>query len=402
MTIQSKTRGRSRPKKYIYRRTDVSAARKIDKLTELRLQVAAAGLCQFPACRKSILAHESTQAPLNIGEKAHIVAFSANGPRGDADDRPSEINGIDNLMLLCPDCHMLVDSDVDRFPVSELRRFKSEHESDVRVLQSLMRSNTLATTIIRFTAPIGGKPAEIPTEHLHRAIFPNRPRSSPLDISLSDSTPLPESDMYEHGKRLITQRVRQIYGAQTHDNLIQHLSLFGLAPIPLLVHFGFEIGRDLPAAVYNRQHDTDDWRWKTDHPGVKFSLSIVQRLAKPSSIAILVSFSGNVHASQLPAPINSEGMIYAITPDDELPSKNLARVEQTVANFRQVYEQFLATVRAEHPSARHLHLFAAVPPAVAITIGQRLIAKVDPTLVLYDWRRDCYVKTIEVNQYEQQ
>lgn len=71
-----------------------------------------------------------TSAPTVIGQECHIVARSPTGPRaGEADD--TEVDGYGNLILLCPNCHVLIDSRPDLFPRAELLRIKAEHEQKV-------------------------------------------------------------------------------------------------------------------------------------------------------------------------------------------------------------------------------------------------------------------------------
>lgn len=65
---------------------------------------------------------------LVLGEEAHIIAQSDAGPRGRAGDR-SDIDGYDNLILLCADDHKRIDSQPERYTVAWLKGKKSEHEA---------------------------------------------------------------------------------------------------------------------------------------------------------------------------------------------------------------------------------------------------------------------------------
>jgi hypothetical protein len=360
------------------------------------------GLCQLPSCRRSVFAHAGTQTPLTIGQKAHIVAFETGGPRGRSGQRPADIHEIGNLMLLCPDCHIWVDKDPKRFTITALRDFKKRHEQDVRETHRQLRSNAKDTAVIRLIAPIGGKPAEIPEEEMRRAIFPNRLKGQIIDISLADSALAAEDNrFYAYAQSLIETRVRNFYiAAQSHTEPAQHLSLFGLAPIPLLVQFGHAIGRDLHAEVYNRHHKTEDWRWNARAPAARFEVTCLREGSDMASVALMVSCSGAVHAENLPMASDPRFWIYHIAPVGVTPSKNVLRSKRSLVAFRDVYEQFRGSLRERHAAAKSIHLFAAAPPAIAITLGRELITKVDPALVIYDWRRDHYIKTIEVNKHD--
>jgi HNH endonuclease len=63
-----------------------------------------------------------------LGEMAHIVARSADGPRGNEDLQSSERGNYSNLILLCPTHHCEIDKDPDTWPLSKLLSQKSEHE----------------------------------------------------------------------------------------------------------------------------------------------------------------------------------------------------------------------------------------------------------------------------------
>ena len=65
-----------------------------------------------------------------VGRECHIVAQAADGPRGQAGPR-EDLDAADNLILLCANCHAVVDMQLERFPPAELRRLKAEHEQRV-------------------------------------------------------------------------------------------------------------------------------------------------------------------------------------------------------------------------------------------------------------------------------
>jgi hypothetical protein len=65
-----------------------------------------------------------------IGEECHIEARSPEGPRGTSPGTSSrDRDAYDNLILLCRNCHRLVDENPGAFPVEALRRCKNEHEA---------------------------------------------------------------------------------------------------------------------------------------------------------------------------------------------------------------------------------------------------------------------------------
>jgi len=63
-----------------------------------------------------------------LGQECHLVARSPVGPRGDG-ERPVEIDGCDNLILLCANDHRLIDELPDMYTVERLKHAKKSHEA---------------------------------------------------------------------------------------------------------------------------------------------------------------------------------------------------------------------------------------------------------------------------------
>ena len=91
--------------------------------------------CAMPDCRKELVmdATETDDESL-IGEECHIVAKSADGPRGDPDFPEDKINKYDNLILLCSVHHKIIDDQSNTFSVEYLKEIKTMHERWVREL----------------------------------------------------------------------------------------------------------------------------------------------------------------------------------------------------------------------------------------------------------------------------
>ena len=71
------------------------------------LWFAAHGRCEFAGCNKILFQHGITMDKCNISNYAHIIGDSAKGPRGDEEKSKALSKDINNLILLCPECHKL-------------------------------------------------------------------------------------------------------------------------------------------------------------------------------------------------------------------------------------------------------------------------------------------------------
>lgn len=64
-----------------------------------------------------------------IGEECHIVAREPNGPRGQSPLTPDERDRYENLILLCPVDHKLIDDQPNTYDVQCLKEIKTQHEA---------------------------------------------------------------------------------------------------------------------------------------------------------------------------------------------------------------------------------------------------------------------------------
>ena len=98
-----------------------------DSQTKLRLFSDSAGHCNRPECRRPLFSEEG-QADYHIAEMAHILAANDGGPRA-APELADQIRAsYSNLILLCANCHTMIDKCPDQFPDAMLREWKRHHK----------------------------------------------------------------------------------------------------------------------------------------------------------------------------------------------------------------------------------------------------------------------------------
>jgi hypothetical protein len=96
----------------------------------------ASARCDEPFVRAPEAAHDSHAI---VGRERHVIARSAGGPRGGSGPRVA-LDAYENLILLCANCHAIVDAQPERFTPNEARRIEAEHES--KILARLGRRST--------------------------------------------------------------------------------------------------------------------------------------------------------------------------------------------------------------------------------------------------------------------
>jgi len=86
--------------------------------------------CAIEQCRHELIADETeTDDESVIGDEAHIIAKSEDGPRGISNLSVEDRDKYDNLILLCRIHHKIVDDQPGKYTVEKLQQIKKEHES---------------------------------------------------------------------------------------------------------------------------------------------------------------------------------------------------------------------------------------------------------------------------------
>ncbi len=140
---------------------------------KLKLAVRAGGRCEFPGCNQPLFEHRVTLADGNFSEFAHIVAFSRGGPRGADSARPRDLHNLANLLLLCQQCHKLIDDRPDDYPRAVLESFKTEHEERIHHVTGLAPDQR--TVVVQLKARINGDAVDIPFPDVTKAVAPRYP-----------------------------------------------------------------------------------------------------------------------------------------------------------------------------------------------------------------------------------
>jgi hypothetical protein len=94
----------------------------------------AAGRCSFSLCDERLTVAEAAgYAPYTLGEMAHIKGNKPGSNRYDVNQTDKERDSYENLILLCPTHHTLIDKaeNEERYTVEILHEMKVEHETTV-------------------------------------------------------------------------------------------------------------------------------------------------------------------------------------------------------------------------------------------------------------------------------
>jgi len=99
-----------------------------DRNTAFRLFAASAGYCQNPACHRPLFISTGPDR-IHVAEMAHILAASNRGPRAIDAMSAADRGSFENLILLCANCHTVIDKAPDQFPDTLLVGWKRDQQA---------------------------------------------------------------------------------------------------------------------------------------------------------------------------------------------------------------------------------------------------------------------------------
>jgi hypothetical protein len=367
-------------------------------MTRLFLYVHAGGRCEFDGCNDYLLEHHVTKTDGNFAEMAHIFAFSGGGPRA-KERKGSDIHALSNLMLLCPKCHKEIDENPAKWTGSVLRRFKRAHEDRVFMLTGTSPDRDTTAVVLR--GRVAGKLVTISTAEMQAAVAPRY--VSAREACQIDLSQLPDSndpEYWHQGSKVIRLKMQRCYEYQADAHPLRHVSVFALAPIPLLMVLGACLSDKVPTDLYQRHRDSESWRWKQTGAVVNFATTRLRMGTDAARVALLVAVSGVIAEQDLPTSIDDTYTVYQIAPSTAAPGTGVLQVADSLRAFGSEYRQAIRGIVAAHPGANALDVFPAVPAPVAVAMGRDLLPKRDPVLVVYDFNKSLggFARTLEINQ----
>jgi hypothetical protein len=164
----------------------------------------------------------------------------------------------------------------------------------------------------------------------------------------------------------------------------RHISLFALAPIPVLAYLGHCLSNKITVEMYQRHRTGEPWKWKTDGEVVEYEIRRHGEGGDESCAALIVSVSGSIDITHLPREIADRCSVFEIRVRGQTPNPDALRQRDDLEGFRTKYRKFLAELGRDQPQIKELHIFPAVPAPIAVALGHDLLPKVHPTLLLYD------------------
>lgn len=355
---------------------------KIPEKTKLRLWVRAGGRCEYKGCNEPLWQDSLTLSKMNAAYIAHIVADSPNGPRGDEQLSEQLASDISNLMLMCDEHHRLIDKeDVDGHPVERLREMKNSHEMRIEMVTSI--GEDMQSHVLFYGANVGEHSSPLNWNDTTCAMLPIKyPAEKPaIELSLGNSSFRDDRDSYweiesEHLKNQFRDKVKRRLDLSD----IHHLSVFSIAPQPLLILLGTLISDIYSTDVYQLHREPRTWKWQNEPDDFEYIVHEPTTVYK--KVALNLSLSGNIDNSRITNVLGTDTSIWTVTVPS--PYVDFLKGENQLREFRVVLRKLFNKIKRVYGQDNQLHIFPATPVAAAIELGRVWMPKADLPILIYD------------------
>ena len=378
--------------------------RYIKKEVERELWARAAGRCQFTGCNRILYKSPITQERVNISEKAHIYSFSEDGPRGwgPFKKNPKSLNNVNNLMLMCHDCHKTIDQDIDGIKYSGvlLQQWKKEHERRVVTVTGIAANRK--SHVIFYGSNIGEQRSPLQQEDAMEAMFPDRYPASENSVCLSmtcsheDKTATFWETESAHLNRVFYQKVLPLI----ESDQTKHFSLFSLAPIPLLIQLGTLFTDKISVDTYQPIREPKGWLWQEFPEGFEF---IIKKPEKNDGAPVLViSLSDIINHERIRSVMGEQISVWELTvPEEHIGNDNIRNSSQ-LSMMRSVIRKLMVMIKNVHEATTPLSIFPAMAVSCSIEMGRARMPKADMPWVIYDQnnKEKTFIKTISIGEIQ--
>jgi len=255
-------------------------------------------------------------------------------------------------------------------------------------------------TVVRWRKPDDTTDFLIDPDDAHRAIWPKYPAEEhPIVIDLSaPRLPAEGEAFFALMAQSISQAIQAALSRRAGMPRIHSLSLFAIAPIPLLIHTGRCLGDIQHVDLYQPHRDRQDWKWKEDEDAEAF-YEIVKpegALEPDRSVALVFSISGQMSHELVSRAVTGRPIIYEIRA--RAVGRDFLQTRKRLELFSYEVRNILVALQDAHYQRKPIHVFAALPAPMAIEFG-RNIKSLDTPFIIYEYENSqhAYVPALKIN-----
>jgi len=381
----------------------------------------AANHCQFLGCGKDLGKNAVTGEKGVFSYFAHIVAASADGPRGDPIESPLLVDEPSNFLLLCDECHRLIDkAEPEKYTVELLREIRAQSIREVKRLLGTLRYPEV--DVIYFLGNVTGQVPHISDRDVDEALWASGLRRSNRNpesyFAFGGQHHAPHvasywSAVFATLKFDLPALQAKFNGVRTGGGPRPRLAVFPFHGTSVLILAGRVLGDMAGTHAFqphrNKIGETWSTRWawpdnsvvpthekyrvKTlkDHTGTEDEANLIVSLTLPVPTSRLGPTSATNGSLSLPT--------LEITVDDF--GHSTIRHPSDLTFFGTVVDEAVKCLQNVW-NVKKVHLYVCAPASAAVLVGQKMQARHHATFVCYESLpgNGAFTPTIEISSQE--
>lgn len=353
------------------------------------------GRCEM--CNKPLYKDGLTMMDVNLSEYAHIIGDSPKGPRGDEELSGELCDKKENLILLCKDHHKLIDDKggVEKFGVELLKDYKRKHEERIELVTGINPNNK--TLVVCYAPKVGDRQPSLTDKIIYDTIFPDYYPQT-IEPVLLHPLNIPYADANLRYWAIHPDILVQNFKEKLADKIsnISHLTLFAIAPQPLLTLLGTLLGDMYQVDVLQKHRDPDTWKWLDAKTCGENHFKVIEPDNKSKNPAIIFAISGTEIIERVKRQFLDELSCWIVTCD--APDRDMLKTRKQLAEFRSLVRILINDINTLSVD-KSIKIFPAMPISCAIELGRIRLPKSDNPWVMYDlpkFEDTEYIETITI------
>jgi len=341
----------------------------------------AAGHCE--QCGVDVTQDFRTGSSFSWADVAHILPASPKGPRNstahDGKAAQQHTDDPENLMLLCPSCHTRTDKDADGYPTADLSKHHHAHIEQIR--HAAKRGETKRAMGLIVLSQHFSSENLIRREDLLQAMLSEGlwAEQKVQILTLRAPGSAGRDELYWQAvERDVDDELRDrlTMGTSSQGDPL-NLAVVGVADMPSLIRVGRQLGDRTNRHLFSRDR-SGTLRW-TDPDAVAPQWTYGPPPTGDGPLALVLDLSAHLRDEEIQEALPGARVARFSTP---MPEYGLVRNRGVLDSFRRAIQPRLSQLEAS--TADVIHLFVAIPAAMAIEFGALLSTQHAHRYLVYD------------------
>ena len=365
----------------------------------------AAWHCQFLGCGKDLRRHTATGAAGRFSYFAHIVASSPDGPRGNASLSHRLADDPTNFLLLCDECHRLIDRvNPGFYTVDLLRSMREQNIAEVNRLLNTLRF--AAVEVVAIVGNVAGQPAQFTMTDAQEALWNSelRPAGAEPEWLFQNGGHLHDpfaagywDSMFAGLTSDLVTLQRLLNGRKRGGGPRPPIAVFPLHSTSTLILAGRVLGDTSNTHLFQPHRTaigalkTSRWAWP-EHaetpPDDKYKMRVLRdRSADGKDACLIVSLTTSIAHRRLTAACydGNDLVLPTIEVSVDSPSHSTVGHPRDLQLLGLRLDEALRVLQDQW-RAKRIHLFMLAPTTAAVRIGQKMQARHHATFVCHETR----------------